>query len=110
MDSVFPTPRIAFLLVPPQEVGLLHRLRPAVRAGRRSVLVVLDQAPAPDAVQLGVGWGSAEPGRAPVCQTVSWFGGLTAVEVGEVVRLVAEDRVGEIRGHLADRARPTRTR
>ena len=75
-------------LVAPAEAGLLHRLRPAVRAGADGVLVHLQQDPPVPGAQLGV----ARDGE------LSWFGGLSAVEVQRAVGLVrAGDPAGLVR-------------
>ena len=90
-----------WLLVPPAEVGVLERLRPAVRATRSGVLVRLDAAPPVPGAQLGI----AAPGAGqPVGEDLQWFGGgLTAVEVGELVAAVRRGDVGSARRALAHR-------
>lgn len=82
-----------WLLVPAAEVGLLARLRPAVRAGTTGVLVALDREPPVPRAQLGVGHAG----------TLHWFGGLTATEVGSLVDLVRHSAFGELPGLLAHR-------
>ena len=67
-----------WLLVAPDEVGLLHRLRPAVRATGRVVLVRLEHAPAAPGAQFGIVRG----------RTLTWFGGLSADDVADLVVLV----------------------
>ncbi|WP_369056428.1 hypothetical protein [Kineococcus terrestris] len=95
------TPAPHWLLVPPAEVGILERLRPAVRATRSGVLVRLDTAPPVPGAQLGVA--APGPGR-PLGEDLQWFGGgLTAVEVGELVAAVRRGDVGAARRALAHR-------
>lgn len=73
-----------WLLVAPAEVGLLHRLRPAVRATGHVVLVRLEHPPAAPGGQLGVVRG----------RTLTWFGGLSATDVAALVALLRGDGVG----------------
>lgn len=81
-----------WLLVAPAEVGLLHRLRPAVRATGHGVLVQLDRAPDAGG-QLGVARGPA----------LTWFGGLTADDVATLVQLVRADELHRLPADLAHR-------
>ncbi|WP_432547959.1 hypothetical protein [Kineococcus sp. SYSU DK004] len=95
------TPAPHWLLVPPAEVGILERLRPAVRATRSGVLVRLDAAPPVPGAQLGIA--APGPGRR-VGEDLQWFGGgLTAVEVGALVAAVRRGDVGAARCALAHR-------
>ncbi|WP_432560786.1 hypothetical protein [Kineococcus sp. SYSU DK003] len=81
-----------WLLVPAEEVGLLARLRPVVRATSRGVLVALDHAP--PGTQLGLGHDGV----------LHWFGGgFTAAEVQRLVDHVRWARFAELPAAFAHR-------
>ena len=81
-----------WLLVPAAEVGLLARLRPAVRATACGVLVALDHAP--PGTQLGLGHDGV----------LQWFGGgVTAEEVARLVEQVRWARFAELPAAFAHR-------
>ncbi|MEZ0166777.1 hypothetical protein AB2L27_18635 [Kineococcus sp. LSe6-4] len=88
-----------WLLVPAEEVGLLARLRPAVRRTPQGVLVALDSPPPVTGAQLGLG----------VEGTLLWYGGgFTATEVHALVEHVRLGRLHELGAVLAHRHLPTR--
>ena len=74
------------ILVAPDEVGLLHRLRPVVRARPDAVLVRLD-VPLPDlpAAQLGIARTAAGGGSVT---SATWLGGLGAVDVEHLLTAI----------------------
>lgn len=83
-----------WLLVPDVEVGLLARLRPAVRATTGGVLVALDRRPPVPGAQFGLGHDG----------TLRWFGGgLTATDVATLVEHVRGARFGALDRALAHR-------
>ncbi|WP_432542341.1 hypothetical protein [Kineococcus sp. SYSU DK002] len=83
-----------WLLVPAEEVGLLARLRPAVRGTTHGVLVALDRTPPVPGAQLGL----AHDG------VLRWFGGgLTAAEVAVLVEHVRHGRFAALGPALAHR-------
>ena len=82
-----------WLLVPAAEVGLLARLRPAVRAGTTGVLVALDTDAPVAPAQLGVGHAGS----------LRWFGGLSALDVATAVDLVRRGTFGRLPAALAHR-------
>jgi hypothetical protein len=82
-----------WLLVPAAEVGLLARLRPAVRATTSGVLVALDRVPPVSGAQLGLGHAGA----------LRWFGGLSAPDVAAVVALVRRGAFDDLPVALAHR-------
>ncbi|MEW1958427.1 hypothetical protein [Kineococcus sp. NPDC059986] len=87
-----------WLLVPAEEVGLLARLRPAVRTTPDGVLVALDGAPPVVGAQLGLGLEG----------TLLWYGGgFTAAEVHHLVEHVRLGRLHELGTVLAHRRLPT---
>lgn len=91
-----------WLLVPAEEVGLLARLRPAVRRTPDGVLVALDSPPPVAGAQLGLA----------VDGTLLWYGGgFTAAEVQTVVEHVRLGRLhelGVVLGHRRLRTRLSR--
>lgn len=91
--SMTPPEDPCWLLVAPAEVGLLHRLRPAVRATAHGVLVHLERPPTTPGGQLGL----IHAG------TLTWFGGLSADDVTTLVALLREDAPGPVVAALRHR-------
>jgi len=83
-----------WLLVPAAEVGLLARLRPAVRGTTRGILVAMDRMPPVPGAQFGLGHDG----------TLRWYGGgLTGAEVGALVDHVRRGRFTDLDAALTHR-------